>query len=181
MIQQPVSHDCFVCGVNNPAGLHMRFYESDGDPVQVTAEYTVPAHYQGYPGVVHGGIIAAMLDEVTSRTIFRGNPPRFVVTARLNVRYRKPVPVETPLHLVGRIVEDKGRVITVVGEILDPEGILLAEAEAIIVEVEPSFFGDESLSNQNWQVYPEQQPSAVNPVDFRTTITDPNREVEDDQ
>lgn len=142
MIQQPVSHDCFVCGIDNPAGLQMRFYESECEPVQVTAEYTVPAHYQGYPGVVHGGIIAAMLDEVTSRTIFRGNPPRFVVTARLTIRYRKPVPVETPLRLTGRIVEDKGKVITVAGEILDPEGILLTEAEAVIVEVEPSFFGD---------------------------------------
>lgn len=171
MNQQPVSHDCFVCGVDNPAGLHMRFYESESDPVQVTAEYTVPAHYQGYPGVVHGGIIAAMLDEVTSRTIFRGDPPRFVVTARLSIRYRKPVPVETPLHLTGRVVEDKGKVITVAGEIFGPEGILLAEAEAVIVEVEPSFFGDVSLAGQSWQVYPEQLSPAKKIDDTTTTGT----------
>ncbi len=156
MNQQPVSHDCFVCGVDNPAGLRMRFFESDTEPVQVKAEYTVPARYQGYPGVVHGGIIAAMLDEVTSRTIFRGTPPRFVVTARLSVRYRKPVPVETLLQLTGRIVEDKGKVITVAGEIVGPEGTLLAEAEAVIVEVEPTFFGDSAFSRQDWQVFPDE-------------------------
>jgi acyl-coenzyme A thioesterase PaaI-like protein len=155
MNQQPVSRDCFVCGVDNPSGLHMRFYETDTVPVQVTAEYTVPAHYQGYPGVVHGGIVATMLDEVTSRTIFRGNPPRFVVTARLSIRYRKPVPVETPLRLTGRVVEDKGRVITVAGEVQSMDGTILAEAEAVLVEVEPSFFGEPILSPSNWQVYPD--------------------------
>ncbi|RPJ51238.1 MAG: PaaI family thioesterase [Chloroflexi bacterium] len=158
MNQQPVSRNCFVCGVENPIGLGMRFYETNTDPVQVIAEYTVPARYQGYPGVVHGGIVATMLDEVTSRTIFRGNPPRFVVTARLSIRYRKPVPVETPLRLTGRIVEDKGRVITVAGEIQGPGGILLAEAEAVVVEVEPSFFGEDIFSSSDWQVYPDAHP-----------------------
>lgn len=156
MNQQPVSHNCFVCGVENPAGLRMRFYESDTDPVEVHAEYTVPSQYQGYPGVVHGGIIATMLDEVTSRTVFRGDPPRFVVTARLSVRYRKPVPVETPLRLTGRVVADKGKIISVAGEIAGPDGALLAEAEATLVEVEPAFFGEGMLSSQDWQVYPEQ-------------------------
>ncbi len=155
MNQQPVSRSCFICGVENPIGLHMRFYESDIEPVEVTAEYTVPAQYQGYPGVVHGGIVAAMLDEVTSRTIFRGDPPRFVVTARLNVRYRRPVPVETPLRLVGRIVKDKGKVITVAGQVFGPGSELLAEAEAVIVEVDPSFFGEDAFTDQDWQVYPD--------------------------
>lgn len=155
MNQQPVSRSCFICGVENPIGLHMRFYESDIEPVEVTAEYTVPAQYQGYPGVVHGGIVAAMLDEATSRTIFRGDPPRFVVTARLNVRYRRPVPVETPLRLVGRIVKDKGKVITVAGQVFGPGSELLAEAEAVIVEVDPSFFGEDAFTDQDWQVYPD--------------------------
>ncbi len=153
MKEQPISQDCFVCGVENPVGLHIHFYETATNPVEVIAEYTVPSRYQGYPGVVHGGIIASMLDEVTSRTIFRGDPPRFVVTARLSVRYRKPVPVETPLKLAGRIVEDKGRVITVAGEIHGPDNILLAEAEAVLVEVDASFFGEDAINNQKWQVY----------------------------
>jgi acyl-coenzyme A thioesterase PaaI-like protein len=158
MNQQPVSRQCFVCGVDNPAGLHMRFYETDTIPVSVVAEYTVPVHFQGYPGVVHGGIIATMLDEVTSRTIFKGNPPRYVVTARLSIRYRKPVPVEVKLRLTGRVVEDKGRVITVAGEIQGPDGAVLAEAEAVVVEVESSFFPESELSPENWRVFPDDHP-----------------------
>lgn len=154
MRQQASSAHCFVCGVRNNAGLKMRFYESDVEPLVVTAEYNVPAHYQGYPGVVHGGIIASMLDEVTSRVVFRGDPPRFAVTASLNIRYRKPVPVETLLRLTGRIVKQKGRVITVAGQLIGPGDLVLAEAEAVLVEVDTSYFG-EALDGQEWQVYPD--------------------------
>ncbi len=50
------------------------------------------------------------------------------------------------------------RVITVAGEVLGPDGILLAEAEAVLVEVEPSFFGEAELSESNWRVYPDDHP-----------------------
>jgi acyl-coenzyme A thioesterase PaaI-like protein len=162
MKQQPVSRNCFVCGVENSAGLHMHFFETDSNPVEVHVDYTVPAHFQGYPGVVHGGIIATMLDEVISRTIFRGDPPRFVVTAKLSIRYRKPVPVETPLKITGRVVEDKGKVITVMGQIYGPEGVLLAEGDAVLVEVDSSFFGELGEDAENWRVYPEDQGEVHN-------------------
>lgn len=153
-LQQASSRNCFVCGVENGTGLQMRFFESDTDPRIVTAEYTVPKKYQGYPGIVHGGILAAMLDEVTSRTIMRGNPPRFVVTANLSLRYRKPVPVETPLRMVGRVVEEKGKIIIVDGEMFDLQDRLLTEARATLVEVDPSFFGAmTSFEEQGWRVY----------------------------
>lgn len=159
-VKQAQALHCFVCGVENAFGLHLDFYEmvpTGGGPAQVVVDYTVPAHYQGYPGIVHGGIIATMLDEVMSRTIFRGESPRYVVTAKLSVRYRKPVPVETPLRLTGRVVEDKGRLISVAGTIHGPGGILLAEAEAQLVEVEASFFeGMTSQAELGWRVYPDQ-------------------------
>ncbi len=154
MNKQPNSLHCFVCGVENKAGLQMAFYETPDHPIGVVAEYCVPERFQGYPGVVHGGIVAAMLDEVTSRTVFRGDPPRFVVTARLSIRYRKPVPVFVPLKLTGRIVEDKGKVVKVAGEILDPEGATLAEAEAVLMEVDPLNFSQLNDDNSTWQVYP---------------------------
>jgi acyl-coenzyme A thioesterase PaaI-like protein len=156
MKQQPISRNCFVCGVENDFGLHLRFYETEDHPPVVHVNYTVPAHYQGYPGVVHGGIIATMLDEVTSRTVFRYDPPRYVVTARLSIRYRKPVPIETPLHITGRVVEDKGRVIEVAGQIHGPDGTVLAEAEATLVEVDAGFFGD-AVVGQDMRVYPDEE------------------------
>lgn len=158
MIQQASSRNCFVCGEENDAGLHMHFFETEGEPLIVVAEYTVPARYEGYAGVTHGGIVATMLDEVTSRTVLRGDPPRFVVTSRLSVRYRKPVPVETPLRLTGRVVKDRGRVITAVGEIRGPGDVLLAEAEATMVQVDPEFFGKGAIDPQDWRVYPGEGP-----------------------
>lgn len=154
MIQQPSSRNCFVCGVENPAGLHIEFYESGTEPIQVMADYVVPRKYQGYPGIVHGGILATLLDEVTSRTVFRGDSPRLVVTAQLSVRYRKPVPVETPIKLTGQIVEDKGKVIKVTGKISDMAGITLAEADAVLVEVAPDLLG-EPADEEDWKIYPE--------------------------
>ena len=72
-MKQPNSNHCFVCGRNNPYGLHLKFYESS--PGEVIVEYTVPEQFQGYPGVVHGGVVAAILDEVTGRTQMGGDPP----------------------------------------------------------------------------------------------------------
>lgn len=148
---QPNSRQCFVCGVANPYGLHLRFYESG--PGEVTAEYTVPERYQGYPGVVHGGIVAAMLDEVCGRAHMGGDPPRFMFTARLEIRYRHNVPVGKPLRLVGRAVRSKARTATASGEIFDAEGDLLAEAEALLIDVPPETVSSVDLEALGWKVY----------------------------
>ena len=151
---QPSSTDCFVCGVENRFGLHIRFYDSG--PGEVTAELNVPEQYQGYAGIVHGGIVAAMLDEVASRVYFRGDPPRLVVTGKLNIRYRKPVPVGKPLRLVGKAIEDKGRICISRGQVLDANGDLLAEAEATLFEVQSDFLENyAAIDMQGWKVYPE--------------------------
>lgn len=156
MIEQASSRNCFVCGLDNPAGLHIQFYESGTDPIQVTAEYQVPEKYQGYPGIVHGGIVATMLDEVTARTVFRGESPRLALTARLSIRYRKPVPVATPIKLIGEIVKDNGKIIDVAGKIYDLEGNLLAEADAVLVEVDPHSLDHFAKGEEDWRVYPKQ-------------------------
>jgi acyl-coenzyme A thioesterase PaaI-like protein len=152
-MKQPNSRHCFVCGLENTFGLHLSFYENV--PGEVTAEITVPEHYQGYPGVVHGGIVAAMLDEVTGRVHMGADPqkPRFMYTARLHIRYRKNVPVEQPLKLVGRAGKDKGRTATATGEIRGPQGDLLAEAEALLIDVPADYLSDVDLEALGWKVY----------------------------
>ena len=57
--------------------------------------------FQGYPGVVHGGIIASMMDEVMGRVFMGGAIDRFMVTAELKIRYRKPVPILQKFNLEG--------------------------------------------------------------------------------
>ena len=60
-IKQPNSKMCFICGVENPVGLHLHIYETE--PGVVETKYIAPEHFQGYPGVLHGGIVAAILDD----------------------------------------------------------------------------------------------------------------------
>jgi len=150
-VKQPNSRHCFVCGLANNIGLQMKFYETA--PGEVTAEYTVPAHYQGYPGVVHGGIVAAMLDEVCGRSHMGGDPPRFMYTARLDIRYRKNVPVEQPLRLVGRAGKSKRRTATASGEIYGPDGSLLAEAQAVLIDIPEDVIDTVDLEALGWKVY----------------------------
>lgn len=155
MKKQANSLHCFVCGVENDGGLHLNFYEPQ--PGQVRAEITVPETFQGYPGVVHGGVVAAMLDEAAGRTWMGAEEPRFMVTARLSIRYRRPVPVGKPLVLVGRAGEDRGRVATATGEIYSQDGQLLAEAEVVMADIPSELtraFGGEP---DGWRVYPDEE------------------------
>ena len=66
---QPNSDTCFICGRSNPVGLQMTFFDNGVD--EVYAEHTVPDLYQSYPGLVHGGIVTAMLDENNFATLYR--------------------------------------------------------------------------------------------------------------
>ncbi len=140
-----------MCGVSNPIGLKLKFYETCSG--EVTAETVVPEQYQGYPGIVHGGIVAAMLDEVSGRAHIRGDPPRFMFTARLEVRYRKNVPVGKPLRLVGKAGKTKVRSAMASAAIYDIEGTLLAEADAVLVEVPEEVVGSVDLNALGWRVY----------------------------
>ena len=151
---QPNSRHCFVCGVENPRGLHLRFYESG--PGEVIAECTVPPEYQGYPGVVHGGIIAAMLDEVAGRVhMGDSQTPRFMFTAKLDIRYRKNVPVGQPLRLVGKAGPTKRRSASASSAIYDQNGTLLAEADALLVNVPEGAYSNIDLGEIGWKVYPD--------------------------
>src|SRR5262249_55240540 len=95
----PSDGGCFGCSPSNPLGLRLTFRRA-GETV--TARHTIAEHFQGAPGVAHGGIVAALLDEVSCAAVFflRGH---WVVTGELSVRYVKPCPVGRPLELAARI------------------------------------------------------------------------------
>jgi acyl-coenzyme A thioesterase PaaI-like protein len=151
--RQPNSAHCFVCGLRNPFGLKLRFEDNGID--QVRASYTVPAHFQGYPGVTHGGIVAAMLDETGGRTLMAANNDRFMMTGKLDIRYRKPVPVEVPLTLIGTLVQDRGRIAQVQSKIQLPDGAIAAEAEITLLEMPSAHLPEGSLEALGWKVYPD--------------------------
>lgn len=155
MSKQPNSRHCFVCGLENPSGLKMTFYSLKEGEVQ--AECTVPEPFQGYPGVVHGGVVASMLDEVTGRAHWGENNPQFMVTAQLNVRYRKPVPVGQPLRLAGQAGIREGRVARATGQIFNQDGVLLAEADAVMVDIPDHMKPDIDPQTLGWQIYPDEE------------------------
>lgn len=150
--RQPNSDHCFVCGRLNPHGLYMTFFDNGQD--EVYADYTVPAPYQGYPGVVHGGIVAAMLDEVVGRVAMIGDHHHFMMSVRLAVKYRQPVPTETPLQVVGRVVRLRGRLGRAVGEISLASGPLLAEAELTLADVPAGMLANVNLHALGWRLDP---------------------------
>lgn len=124
---------CFVCGRENPVGLQLTFYE-DPESGQIVVPLNIPSRYQGYPGIVHGGILSTILDETTGRAINVGqDDEQFWVTAKLEMRYRQPTPTETPLTAVGWVVKKRSRTAEVAGEIRLPDGTVTAEASAVIV------------------------------------------------
>jgi uncharacterized protein (TIGR00369 family) len=151
-VKQPNSKDCFVCGVENTNGLRMKFYEYGQG--EVKAMYSVPEQFQSYPGVVHGGIIAAMLDEVASRAAMTGEPTRFRYTAKLEIRYRKPVPLGKSLYMHGWVVDDRGSRAVARGEMRLKDGTLLCEAEALLADF-PGSVDEGQLAELGWRVYPD--------------------------
>lgn len=130
---------CFVCGTDNPLGFHLTF-SLDGDEYVTTA--VIDPAYQGYRGIVHGGIIATILDEVMARYVWeRAQGP--AATAKLEVRYRRPAPVGVPIQFRGRIdaVKREGAVFETSAAAYLPDGVLLAEATGIVMRVAPSSSG----------------------------------------
>ena len=148
--KQPNSDMCFVCGRKNPVGLYMRFYDNGKD--EVLSEYTVAERYQSYPGIVHGGILASMLDEVVGRVAMIGDHHHFMVSVKLQVLYRHPVPVETPLKIRGRIIRLRGRLGKAQGEIILPDGKVACEAAITLADVPKEILSSTNESLLNWQV-----------------------------
>ena len=116
---------CFVCGDKNPIGLKVPFYVK-GD--EVVAEYTAGRDFEGYKDVLHGGILSALLDEVMIRAILALGI--YSVTSEIRVKFRKMVKTGDKLSLVGRLVEDKGRILTAEGKITNQHNQVVAEGEA---------------------------------------------------
>ena len=91
-----------VCGIKNEFSLGARFYELENKELACTFE--TKEFHQSYPGRLHGGIAAAILDETVGRAIDTLEPGTWAVTVELNVKYKKPIPINAKLKAIGRIV-----------------------------------------------------------------------------
>jgi uncharacterized protein (TIGR00369 family) len=154
MKKQPNSRLCFVCGLDNPIGLKLAFYEDEQG--HVAARFTPQSQHQGYPGVVHGGIVTALLDEVLARVAIGSG--RWVMTARLNLRYRRPIPLDQPLTVVGQALGWKRSLFEARGQIILADGQVGAEAEGTFAEVRPEQVEQLAGALGFWEVVPDAEP-----------------------
>jgi uncharacterized protein (TIGR00369 family) len=120
---------CIICGVNNPIGLKSR-PSRDEATGRAWMTVTIPPEFQGWEGVVHGGISAALLDEVSAYAAM--GVSKQIVTAELNIRYLKPVPVGREITLEAKVREQVRRSI-LVDAIMTCAGETLTRAEARMV------------------------------------------------
>lgn len=97
---------CFVCGDENDCGLKARFFVCEDGSVET--EYKVDQRFVGYADVLHGGILASLLDEVMIKAILKDQI--LAVTAGMEIKFKKPVFIGQTMKLVGKITAHKGRI-----------------------------------------------------------------------
>lgn len=126
-------HFCFACGKNNPDGLKLQFEYPE--PGRCRAEFTPTAKFQGWRGVLHGGIVSTLLDEAMAHAL--GGAERGggsgAVTAKLTVRFKRPVTIGAKVLLTGRVLNIRGRMAEAESEIADEQGAILASASGKLV------------------------------------------------
>jgi uncharacterized protein (TIGR00369 family) len=122
----PGYHNCFACGRDNPRGLHLNPRNENGEAV---AEFRPDAALEGYDGVVHGGLVATVLDEVMVWAA-RFAAGTTAVTGEMTVRYLKPVRTGGRYFVRGKLIENKGRLIRTEGMLADETGGVFARAQA---------------------------------------------------
>jgi uncharacterized protein (TIGR00369 family) len=123
---------CFVCGRENDGGLKAKFFY-DGE--RAITEVIASAQFEGYKGLYHGGILAALLDEVMIKAVLaRGI---FAVTAEMTIRYKRPIKTGERVRLIGKITSHKGRLYLTDGEALGDDDLPFATATGSYIEAKP--------------------------------------------
>jgi uncharacterized protein (TIGR00369 family) len=123
---------CFVCGEKNPIGLKLRL-RTDRERREASAEVTFRDDFQGWAKVVHGGLLATVLDE--AMIYAAGAAGRLCVTGEITVRFVKPASTGAPYVLKGRFLEDKGRIVLAESELLDGMGQQVARASGKLFKI----------------------------------------------
>ena len=151
--QQPNSDHCFVCGLKNRHGLQLTFFDNGED--RVWCEYSVPEVFQGFPGLTHGGIAASILDEVCGRVCMISDPNHFMMTVKMEVKYRQPVPVGVLLRAEGTLIKQRGRLAQARGELKLPDNSVAVEAEMLLADLPQDVLpvDEQSLADLGWHVH----------------------------
>ncbi|MCK9330461.1 MAG: PaaI family thioesterase [Candidatus Cloacimonetes bacterium] len=129
-MQEKEYKNCFLCGKDNPIGLKLDFYYQ-GD--KALCDWKSLKVFEGYDGIIHGGIIASILDEAVAKAIlYKGI---VAVTSELNVKYLKPFPVNTDVKIIGEVIDIRKKIIIGKAKIIDK-----LNTEKVIAKADAKYF-----------------------------------------
>ena len=121
---------CFACGKDNPSGLKLSF---EYMPSTVTTHFTPQRIHQGFKNIVHGGIISTLLDEVMAHLCLAEG--FYGVTAKLEVRFKKPAYINDELIITGELLEKKGRMLIAKAQAVNSKNEVVAFGNSTFVKV----------------------------------------------
>ncbi|MCL1981686.1 MAG: PaaI family thioesterase [Clostridiales bacterium] len=157
--KQNNSSNCMVCGVENEFGLKGRFYELENGELAVT--FHSSGWHQSYPGRVHGGIAAAVLDELIGRAMCIDEPGMWGVTVELCVKYKKPVPTDADLLAVARVTKNSRKLFEGTGELLLPDGGVAATAWGKYMKMPIEKISGREFTEKEWFLIEEEDPEEI--------------------
>jgi len=158
--KQPNSKMCFVCGIENKYGLKSRFYELENG--EIMAVFQPAAEHQGYPGRLHGGLAATILDETIGRSIMAAySHDIWGVTVDFSMRLRKPVPLDREIRVIGRITKDGKRFFEGSGEIVLEDGSVAIAGKGRYLKMAIDKIADFDVEGGAWQVVIEKKDPVV--------------------
>lgn len=151
MAKQPNSKHCFVCGLQNRFGLKSAFYELENG--ELMARFFPADEHQSYPGRLHGGVAAAILDETIGRSIIDHHKKGlWGVTLEFSMKFRKPVPLDHEVVVVSRITSENRRTFEGTGEIVLSDGSVAVEGRGRYLKLDLSRITDPEFKDEEWRV-----------------------------
>jgi acyl-coenzyme A thioesterase PaaI-like protein len=160
-VKQQNSKMCFLCGLKNPFGLKGKFYELENS--ELVCVFTPSNEHQSYPGRLHGGITTAVLDETIGRAIMiKSSEEIWGVTIEFTTRFKKQIPLNEELRVVGRITNESSRTFEGTGELLLPNGEIAATGFGKYLRMPLKKIADFDPNEQEWKVeHSEKDPVEI--------------------
>jgi len=159
MGKQNNSVHCVVCGIQNPFCLNGRFYELDTQELACT--FQTRDWHQSYPGRTHGGITAAVLDELIGRAICINEPGVWGVTVELSVKYKKQIPTEADLKAIARVTKNNRKLFEGTGQLLLSDGTVAAEAWGKYMKMPLESISAVDFTSDQWYLLEEDDPEEI--------------------
>ena len=150
---------CAVCGTKNPFSLNARFYALETGELACT--FRPEDWHQSYPERTHGGMTAAVLDELIGRAVCLAEPDVWGVTVELHLKYKKPVPTEADLKAIAKITRNSRRLFEGTGELFLPDGTVAIEAWGKYMKMPLESISAKQFTEDMWFLLAEDDPGEL--------------------